>query len=269
VTAVIRSSRVHEEPRVLVRAPRQESSRDLREHQLENEAGIGTVTGTEIGAFGVRDESLTTSIEGVEAVAAQDDPRIVDAISYDEYQSRFQQEIDALRAQTREEAYREGHAEGLIAGRGVGESEFSGKIEEINAVLLSAHEMVERRFDGLVDTAVEIVFESVLKILGTQFADKAGTEAVVREVVRQSKERSKLVVRVSPSDFEMLSEGRVELAGGLNIGQVDFVADDLIELGGCVLETPSGSLDGRLEIQLQRFRETLLNARLKWHEHGD
>lgn len=266
MTVVIRSSRVHEELRVLVRAPRPELSRDSRAHQAENEVGV---TGAGIDSSGAHHESMATSFEGVGAVVAQDESHVVDAISYDEHQSRFREELDALRAQTREVAYREGHAEGLAAGREAGDTEFFGKIDEINAVLISARDAVERRFDGLVDTAVEIVFESVLKILGTQFADKAGTEAVVREVVRQSKERSKLVVRVSPSDFEMLSEGRVELAGGLNIGQVDFVADDLIELGGCVLETPSGSLDGRLEIQLQRFRETLLNARLKWHEHGD
>jgi flagellar assembly protein FliH len=42
---------------------------------------------------------------------------------------------------------------------------------------------------------------------------------------------------------------------------VEIAADDRVELGGCLLETPSGTLDSRLEVQLANLRRTLLEAR--------
>lgn len=275
MTSVIRSSRVDEEPRVLVRVPRESPHRG---EYIESVAGpcrsdnpaAERDSTSEDRAGNTSSMSAAYSIaEDSGAPVRVETPLAADPISYDEYQSRFREELDEMRGHVREAAYREGHAEGLNEGRNAGAAEYSEKRQRLDVLFTSARETIEQNLDGLADMAVEIVFESVAKILGAQFADRVGTEAVVREVIRQSKERSKLVVRVSPLDYEMLADSRTELADAMNTGQVDFVADDLIELGGCVLETPSGSLDGRLEIQIQRFRETLLNARIKWHEHGD
>jgi len=43
--------------------------------------------------------------------------------------------------------------------------------------------------------------------------------------------------------------------------KVELVADEEIGLGGCVVETSGGSLDARIETQVQHLRETLLKVR--------
>jgi flagellar assembly protein FliH len=256
MTSVIRTTRFDEQPLLLVRArkadPGERRMEEVSQQLPEQEASIAREE------FVVPAPIPTT----VSDTVADEAPTVV---SYEEYEARFREELDTLRAQARDE----GHAEGLAQGRRDGEAEFAERLRLVDELFVSARDAIEKNLDGMADTAVDITFEAITRILGDRFIDKAGTEAAVREVIRQSKERSKLVVRVAPADFEALSTRRTELVDGLNVGQVELVADDLVELGGCVLETPSGSLDGRLEIQLQRLRDTLLNARMKWHEHGD
>lgn len=262
MTSIIRSVRFDDKPRVLARAT------VIRESVDRSNSGDKSETLSSLGAPISVKAASAHAIENVTAPTEPVEPPVT-IMSYPEYRIRFHEELDALRTQTLDAARREGHAKGIAAGREEGKAEFSERLQQIDAVLASAREAAEQHLGTLADTAVEIVFESVTKILGAQFADRTGTEVVVREVIRQSKERNKLLVRLSPADHALLADRHAELADGLNVGQVEYVADDLVELGGCVLETPSGSLDGRLEIQLRRFRETLINARMKGHEHGD
>jgi flagellar assembly protein FliH len=256
MTSVIRSSRFNDQPLLLVRARKM----DAPDEPIDSlDAAMGEHLEQNIH---VPMPEFSVSSETEPAASSAD---TAPTISYEEYEQRFAEELERLRVQARDE----GHAEGKAEGQREGEKEFAERLRQVDELFISARDAIERNLDGMSDTAVEIVFEAITRILGDRFVDKSGVEETVREVIRQSKERSKLVVRLSAADVEALSERRNELVDGLNVGHVELVADDLVELGGCILETPSGSLDGRLEIQLQRLRETLLNARQRAHEHGD
>lgn len=267
MTSVIRSTRLNEEPLILVRNRKSEVEEEIVAPVVEEPsiepAGYEAPSGYQSHVLtDTLTEQVTAPMAAVVETPVIEEPP---PASYEEYEARFSQELDEQRSQARDEGY----AEGLKQGHKEGKEEYVERLQQVDSFFIEARDAVERNLDSMTDTAVEIVFEAVSRILGEQFLEKAGAEAVVREVIRQTKERARLVVRVSPLDFEALSLSRAELVDGLNTGHVELVADDLVELGGCVLETPSGSLDGRLELQLQRLRETLLNARAKWHEHGD
>ena len=97
---------------------------------------------------------------------------------------------------------------------------------------------------------VEIAFEAIGKILGESLARRDGVQAVVREVIRGVREREHLVVRVSPRDHELLAREGFKPKNG-DAQAIELLADDRVELGGCLIETAGGTLDGRLETQLQ------------------
>ncbi len=72
-------------------------------------------------------------------------------------------------------------------------------------------------------------------------------------------DRERLVVRVSPRDHELLAAEGLKPKNG-DAHAVELLADERVELGGCLIETGGGTLDGRLETQLKRLRDTLLGA---------
>jgi flagellar assembly protein FliH len=178
--------------------------------------------------------------------------------SYKEYFEKFNDELSQLRT----EAAEQGHREGLEAGREEALQEMAQGRKQLAALISKLGFEYERDLDGIAEIGAEIVFEAVTRIIGSSYIDRAGVTAVVREVIGHAKDRSRLVIRVSPSDYQEVRAAHEEFVEAGNSQMVEILADHRVELGGCLLETPAGNLDGRLEVQLQQLRDTLLSARL-------
>ncbi len=178
------------------------------------------------------------------------------SITYDEYRERFEAELMVQERQARQSGFEKGQTE----GREQAAAEYASQLEALANVVGSARATLDKAIEGVSEIGVEVVCEAVTKIVGQALIDRDVVISMVREVVRQAKERSKLVVHVSPVDWPMLEEHRDRLVEGLSIGSVELIADDRVQLGGCLLETPAGNLDGRLEVQLERLRNALRAA---------
>lgn len=182
--------------------------------------------------------------------------------TYEDHERRLGEKL----AHMQQEASKRGYAEGLQAAQDKVQAEYAAEIEALRALIVSAQSALNQQLDGVMDAAAEIVYAAVVKILGRAYADQAGVVAVVREVVNHAKERNHLVIRVHPGDLEVVRACAADIAQGACAGNIEIAPDDRVVLGGCLLETPAGTLDGRLEIQLQQLRDTLVHARLR---HAD
>jgi flagellar assembly protein FliH len=101
---------------------------------------------------------------------------------------------------------------------------------------------------------------------------------MVREVIDQAREREQLVVRLAPQDFALLTggdaastaaAGRSEEEGStFGAWKAQLVPDTRVALGGCLIDSPGGTLDGRLETQLQSLRDLLLAVRASRADEG-
>ncbi|SRR6266480_1099695 len=215
-----------------------------------------------VGAFSAA--HAPRSVEHLTRAPLPAQPPIVE-ISYDEYKERFDAELDAERHEAHENGLREGREAGLAKAL----SEHASQLQAFATVVRSARARLEESIGDLANVGAEIVFEAVSKMLGQALADREGVIAAVREAVRRARDRSRLIVRVSPADFEVIRGNRDKILEGLEAGQVEIAADDRVEFGGCLLETPSGNLDGRLEVQFANLRRTLLEAKSRqFNEDG-
>jgi flagellar assembly protein FliH len=236
MTAVIHSAKLLKEPVTLFR-----------------NVPARTPTAASLSPLRVPHDAGTPSATTLPAAAQ---PQIAQ-ISYEEYKQRFAAELDLQRAEAREQGLLDGREAGLAKAV----SEQSSLLMQLAGVVRSARERTERGIEDLTDLGVEIVFEASCKILGEALTQREGVIAAVREAVRRVRDRSRLTLRVSPSDCELVRGNLAAILDGPESGQVEVLADERVELGGCLIETPSGNLDGRLEVQLASLRRTLLAAR--------
>jgi flagellar assembly protein FliH len=81
------------------------------------------------------------------------------------------------------------------------------------------------------------------------------------EVLGRVKEGRDLVVRVSPTDLPLLQPEEKRLRAAVPGRALTMVADARIELGGCIVESSLGTLDGRMDVQLRELYATLRAAR--------
>jgi flagellar assembly protein FliH len=178
-------------------------------------------------------------------------------ICYEEYKQRFALELEAQRQEAAERGWQEGREAGLAKAM----SEQAAQLKALGALLRSARGRLDDGIGELSELGAQIAFEAVCKVLGQAMTTRESVLAAVRETVRHARDRSRLTLRVSPADFAAIREHLDTVLEGLEAGQVEVAADERVELGGCLLETPAGQLDGRLEVQLASLRQALLAAR--------
>lgn len=170
-------------------------------------------------------------------------------------------EIQEEIARERRTAIEQGRAQGYQDGMEASRKEVEEELQRLKALIQSLSGEMSKRLNDSEDAMVEVVCASIVKILGEVMLTREGVVGVVKNAVAQLTQRGKLIVRVSPDDFELLQGERQTLLDGLDDTSVELVPDSRVKLGGCLLETESGGLDGRLEVQLQRLNDVLLNTR--------
>ena len=264
MSVVIRSAKVMSEPLVLERA---------RGATLEMSVPPPIAEPEPLSQYAPESSgSAETSFAQMESYESQPDPAVTHAEApvdigepepepqtYEDFQRQLGDELERMK----QAAHERGYAEGERVAQEKVRAEYAAEIEALKAIVSSLRETLDQQIDGVGDIAAEVAFEAVTRMLGDGYVDRSGAAAVVREVVRHAKDRSRLVIRVHPDDHEAVSACAEDVVRGLSSGGVDVVADDRVSLGGCLLETPAGNLDGRLEIQMQQFRDALVSARLR------
>ncbi|MES2538659.1 MAG: FliH/SctL family protein [Pseudomonadota bacterium] len=164
----------------------------------------------------------------------------------------MREELAAECRQVREAA----QAEGLLQGEQQASAQYRQQLEALQNLIDSFRREFEGQIAGLEDVVVGIVFEAACKVVGDVLQERAGVEAVVRAVMSRVRDQEKMLLHVSPQDYQLLTK-----EGDGNAFGHELLSDERVLLGGCLIETSGGTLDGRLETQMQKLRDTLLGAR--------
>lgn len=168
---------------------------------------------------------------------------------------RLRDDIDELR----QDAAEAGRESGYQAGREEGRAELVRQAGRLSELTDQFAKMYEENLLMAEEEIVEIVFASVAKILGESLVSTDAVIAAVRQSIKQLVSRDRLAIHLSPEDKRLLDEVASETEEALFGNGVEIVADERIELGGCLLQSLTGGLDARLEVQMQQLRECLLN----------
>ncbi|QNB08835.1 hypothetical protein G5S34_20130 [Herbaspirillum frisingense] len=170
----------------------------------------------------------------------------------------------------RRQGLEEGREEGLRQGLQLAREKLEAEIEAVNAawrqreaqllqLLQAIPAQLADRLEEMEDDMVALAHAAVLRILGDAFQSGEGPRLAVRRQIDGLERRQVLVVRVHPDDACLLRDD-VQIAD-LGAQGVTWVADERVATGGCIMETRDGSLDARLETQLQAFTQLLLSTR--------
>jgi flagellar biosynthesis/type III secretory pathway protein FliH len=165
--------------------------------------------------------------------------------------ARAQAEADALRADAsaaREAARREGFETGRADG-----------LAEAAVALAAARAEAARIIDAAEPVALAVAAKMAEKIVGRAVALAPETMAeIAGEALAACRPGAGSVrVRVHPDDLPAVEARRAALAGRAPAAALELVADDAVGRHGCVIETPQGRVDARLETQLAALERAL------------
>jgi len=157
-------------------------------------------------------------------------------------------EAVAAREAARREGFETGRADGLAEAAvalAVARAEAARIIDAAEPVALAvAATMAEK----IVGRAVALAPETMAEIAGEALAACRPGAGTVR-------------VRVHPDDLPAVEARRAALEARAPAAALELVADDTVGRHGCVIETPQGRVDARLETQLAALERALTGGR--------
>lgn len=182
--------------------------------------------------------------------------------------------------QGRQEGSAAGYDEGVRSGRE--EAQRHAGDEAARAVSAATAALVEERtrlaaiacsWDGLSrqmsslaeDDLLALCYEVVCRIVGDVAVHPDSVRAALVQATAAARDESRVLLRVHPADAVLLEHAGLRGAPGQSIA---WRADPAVALGGCILESPSGGLDARLETLLAGCKAALLTARDARAEQG-
>jgi flagellar biosynthesis/type III secretory pathway protein FliH len=182
----------------------------------------------------------------------------------------LERDVETRHAEAKRQGFEQGRQEGATAAKREADARAAAEVSGLRTLVSGARAELSARLDEIAqDSAVEIAFSAVTRVLGDALADRAAVAAIVREVARDVDARCRIFVHVSPRDYELLKDSPGAGADPAREAAWELTADERVELGGCIVASDRGELDGRLETQLRRLKEILLDVRNDGAEGGE
>ena len=161
-----------------------------------------------------------------------------------------------------QDAYEKGFVQGEKDGFELGERKANKVIENI-----------EKLFDEMSSLKQEILKQHEKEILDLTFAiaekivhrvtrfNEGGVKEAVFNALSLAIEKSKIVLNVNPEDYDYIEELRPDLCKKYKeLKSIIVGSDPSITRGGCLLETPYGDIDARIETQLEKIYQCLTDS---------
>jgi len=176
--------------------------------------------------------------------------------------SKAQQEANHVSEQAREQAAAEGYEVGIERGRQEANVQIAKQLAALQQADKEAQDRRATQLQELEHEVLELSLGIAAKLVAVELGQsRQGAVAMVRAALQHLSERQRVRLRVHPLDLHLLTQSKQMLIDGVDgLSELELVPDTRLGLGGCVVETTTGTIDARLSTQLREIAFHLLNA---------
>jgi flagellar assembly protein FliH len=167
--------------------------------------------------------------------------------------------------QMRQDAVRRGYEEGLQLGREEGLRLYRQAVQSLRDEVQKLVDAIlterQRLWQQMEPQVIDLVLEIARKVLREEIqARREVTLSIIRHALRRVADTEQVRIRVHPDDLQIAREHREDfLAICDGVRQIEIVDDQRVS-GGCIIETPSGTIDASLRTQMQSVEKALREA---------
>jgi flagellar assembly protein FliH len=205
--------------------------------------------------------------------AARDSERAELDRERNEFRANAAKEAAALKETSRAEGYKNGNTAGYadgLAKAGVDvRKEYEGKFSHVLALLGEIVKALGESRKCLAEAhASQLVrlWEMMLrKMLVTKVEmDPAVVSRVVENLLKRISDRERIIIYLNSEDITMIEEKKESLMDSIRgVKFFEFMSDDHIDKGSCLVETNLGIYDARWKTQLEQISSEVQNLLLE------
>ena len=170
----------------------------------------------------------------------------------------LQNKLALLEKEAYEKGFAQGEKDGLELGTAKAEK-LAGNLEILLEEITQLRSKIGKQYEREI---LALVYAIARTIIQTQINF---SESVVKDALKAAleltAEKRDITIRINPDDFEYVQKIKPELFPKQETLKALVVTPDVsIARGGCLLETPSGDVDARVETQLANVLQSLKEA---------
>ncbi|WP_413300348.1 flagellar assembly protein FliH [Bacillus sp. 1P10SD] len=174
-----------------------------------------------------------------------------------------QRQLEELSREAEHKGYHDGYAQGKQEAIEEVSSEYQGKIEQIQTLLEQAYEqkasIISEAEPFLLELSTVIATHIIKKELESnpeQFVE------LIKEHILRFKEKEFITVCVHPDDFDFIQAQRSHLIAVVNgETEIKIIPDHSVTSKGCIIRTAYGSVDARIDTQIEEIKKVILEVR--------
>ncbi len=169
-------------------------------------------------------------------------------------------EDEQLTEEARQAGYMQGLTEGREEARVQVEQEWSNRINEATQLLKSAYEMKEQIIQEAEPFLIELSCSIASKIIGEQLQNSEHHAIeLIRKALSRRREQGIITLCVAPSQLAFVQAARDELQLATDSqAELQILPDSSVTDHGCVIRSAFGSIDARIDTQLEEIKRELL-----------
>jgi len=165
--------------------------------------------------------------------------------------------------QIRRAAERNAYGDAMDAARELARQQIDERIDSLSEAISQASKRLLQAEDSWKKHWETRVVQLAIAIAERVIRREVGhapniPQTLVCEALELAAGSNRIKIRLHPQDVEFVGDS-IESVGARNpeINPMEFVADESISRGGCLVETQFGEIDQRIETQLARIEEEL------------
>lgn len=164
--------------------------------------------------------------------------------------------------QIEDEARQQGWQDGYERGVHNAETEYTAKLQEANDIVRQAHIDRQEIIAGAEDEIVQLAMAVARKVISNELTvNPDSIIEIVKRAIQKVTDREEVTVRVNPENLDTAIGARDEIAGSVQgIRKFKVLADNGVAPGGCVIETPNGNVDARIDSQLGEIEQAIMDV---------
>ncbi len=165
-----------------------------------------------------------------------------------------QQEIQLK--QKYEEGFSDGYENAKNEVEKIYKERFIKKVDEFNKILNTVDEKISGYDQEFENVVIRLSFEIAQKIARREIQKESTIQEVLKDSLRKILGANSVIIKIHPDDYKILNEDKNKnIFFDESFSKIKFEQDDRIELGGCVVETEIGNVDGRVSSQFNELRK--------------
>lgn len=177
--------------------------------------------------------------------------------------SEAAQQVEKIRQDAYDEGVLRGTEAGILQGQETGLAQVAKTIAEAASqaerILTTAQAQAAESMLSAENQIIELALAVASKIMAHEINENPmAISLIVQAALARIRDQEQVAIRVNPDDYETLLQARPALQS--QIGEavaLTIVADANLKSGDCVLETPYGLIDAKLDSQFEILKTAL------------